>query len=166
MLSLPSPTPTTLHVTTSSAASSSRLASAGGQRPGVVALRVIVALNLLSTAIHYTHNFVMAQHYPPIFPFVDATAYRIGIIVFWPLLTVWGLRGVRLYKEGETQRSRRMLASYAMLGFTTPGHFLGGTPDIPPFFYATLFTDFFAGAALLAFVAWTFRQPDTATAVV
>jgi hypothetical protein len=57
-----------------------------------------------------------------------------------------------------------MLVAYAMLGFTTLGHFLGGNPDIPPLFYATLFTDFLAGSALLAFVAWTFRQPAAAVA--
>jgi hypothetical protein len=142
-------------------ASSSRSISANGQRPGVTALRVIIAFNLLSTSVHYTHNFVMAKCYPAVFPFVNATAYQVGIIVFWPLLTALGLWGYRLYKAGETRRPRRMLVAYAMLGLTTLGHFLGGNPDIPPFFYVTLFTDFLAGSALLAFVAWTFRQPDT-----
>lgn len=144
--------------------SSSRSISAGNERPGVNALRAIIAFNLLSTSVHYTHNFVMAHCYPTVFPFVDATAYRVGIIVFWPLLTALGLWGYRLYKEGETQRPRILLAIYSLLGLTTLGHFFGGNPDIPPFFYATLFTDFLAGAALLAFVAWTFRQPDTGDA--
>ena len=134
---------------------------AGGQRPGVRALGTIVVFNLLSTSLHYTHNFVMAGCYPTVFPFVNATAYRVGIVVFWPLLTAIGLHGYRLYKAGETRRPRRMLAAYSLLGLTTLGHFFGGNPDIPPFFYATLFTDFLAGAALLGFVAWTFRQPDT-----
>jgi hypothetical protein len=133
---------------------------AGGQRPGVAALRVIIAFNLLSTSLHYTHNFVMAKCYPTVFPFVNATAYQVGIIIFWPLLTALGLRGYQLYKAGETRRPRRMLAAYSLLGLTTLGHFFGGNPDIPPFFYATLFTDFLAGSALLAFVAWTFRQPN------
>lgn len=90
------------------------------------------------------------------FPFVDATAYRVGIVVFWPLLTALGLWGYRLYEAGETWRPRLLLAVYSLLGLTTLGHFFGGNPDIPPFFYATLFTDFLAGAALLVFVAWTF----------
>lgn len=141
-------------------ASSSRRTQSGGGRPGVTALRAIIAFNLLSTSLHYTHNFVMAGCYPTVFPFVDATAYRIGIIIFWPLLTAIGLRGYRLYRAGETRRPRRMLAAYSLLGLTTLGHFFGGNPDIPPFFYATLFTDFLAGSALLAFVAWTFRRPN------
>ncbi len=136
--------------------------SAGGQRPGVRVLGAIVIFNLLSTSLHYTHNFVMAGCYPTVFPFVNATAYQIGIVVFWPLLTAIGLHGYRLYKAGETRRSRGMLAAYSLLGVTTIGHFFGGNPDIPPFFYATLFTDFLGGSALLAFVAWTFQQPDAA----
>jgi hypothetical protein len=139
---------------------SSRSAQAGRPRSGVAALRAIIAFNLLSTSLHYTHNFVMAGCYPTVFPFVNETAYRIGIVVFWPLLTAVGLWGYRLYKAGETRRPRRMLAAYSLLGLTTLGHFFGGNPDIPPFFYATLFTDFLAGSALLAFVAWTFRQPN------
>lgn len=134
--------------------------SGGGQRPGVTALRAIIALNLLSTALHYSHNFVMAHGYPAVFPFESATAYRVGIVIAWPLLTALGLWGYRLYKAGETQRPRLLFAAYSLLGLTTLGHFFGGNPDIPPFFYATLFTDFLAGAALLAFVVWTFRQPD------
>lgn len=140
-------------------ASASRSTGAETQRSGVAALRLIIVFNLLSTAVHYTHNFVMAECYPAVFPFVNATAYRVGIIVFWPLLTALGLRGYRLYKEGNTRRSRPLLVAYAMLGFTTLGHFWGGNPDIPPFFYATLFTDFLAGSALLAFVIWTLKQP-------
>jgi hypothetical protein len=139
-------------------ASSSRSISGGSQRPGVTALRVIIAFNLLSTSVHYTHNFVMAGMYPAVpVVFPTALSYQIGIAIFWPLLTALGLWGYRLYREGSTRRSRPLLVAYAMLGFTTLGHFLGGNPDIPPFFYVTLFTDFLAGSALLAFVAWTLR---------
>ncbi len=137
----------------------SRSIGGGGRRPGVTALRAIIAFNLLSTAVHYTHNFLMAGMYPPVpVLFPTALSYRIGIAIFWPLLTGLGLWGYRLYRDGSTRRSRPLLVAYSMLGFTTLGHFLGGSPDIPPFFYATLFTDFLAGSSLLLFVAWTFRS--------
>lgn len=139
-----------------------------GQHPsGIVVLRVIIAANLLSTAVHYTHNFAMASMYPPVpVVFPTALSYQIGIAVFWPLLTVLGLWGYKLYVEGNTRRSRPLLVAYSMLGFTTLGHFLGGNPDIPPFFYVTLLTDFLAGSALLVFVAWTLRQPDLRAAAI
>jgi hypothetical protein len=133
----------------------------GDRRPGVTALRLIIAFNALSTSVHYTHNFLMASMYPPVpVVFPTALSYQIGIAISWPLLTALGLWGYKLYREGNTRQSRPLLAAYAMLGFTTLGHFLGGSPDIPPFFYVTLFTDFLAGSALLVFVAWTFRHPD------
>ena len=142
-------------------APSPRSAGTSGQRPGLTALRVIIAANLLSTAVHYTHNFAMASMYPPVpVVFPTALSYQVGIAIFWPLLTALGLWGYRLYKEGNTRRSRPLLVAYSMLGFTTLGHFLGGNPDIPPLFYVTLFTDFLAGSALRAFVAWSLRQPD------
>ena len=126
------------------------------RRPGTRALQVIIAFNLVSTAIHYSHNFVEASSYPPVFPFVNETAYKVGIVVFWPLLTALGLWAYRLYARGETRRPRVLLTAYAILGFSTIGHFLGGEPQIAPFPYATIFTDFFGGSALLVFVAWTF----------
>lgn len=127
-------------------------------RRGVTALRVILSLNVLSTSVHYSHNYVKADLYPTLWPFVNATAFRIGIIIAWPLLTALGIWGYRLYCQGETGRPRLLLAAYAVLGFSTIGHFFGGNPDIPPFFYATLFTDFLVGSAMLAFVAWTFTR--------
>ena len=57
-------------------------------------LRLLLAAAIASSAIHYTHNFVMASMYPPLPPlFPNATAFRIGIAVTWPLLTglaLWG----------------------------------------------------------------------------
>jgi hypothetical protein len=131
-----------------------------GRRPGTTALGVIIAFNLLSTSVHYAHNFVEANAYPPVFLFVNATAYKVGIVVFWPLLTAFGLWGYKLYADGHTRWPQVMLAAYAVLGLSTPGHFLSGNPDIAPFFYATLFTDFVAGSALLAFVVWTVGRSD------
>ena len=36
-----------------------------------------------------------------------------------------------------------------------PAHFLDGSPDIAPFWYATIFTDGLAGMAIVAFTAWS-----------
>jgi hypothetical protein len=40
----------------------------------------------------------------------------------------------------------------------TPLHFVQGNPDIPLFFYATIFTDGLAGLAVVGFVVWSVRQ--------
>jgi hypothetical protein len=113
-------------------------------------LKVILAASVLSTAIHYTHNFIAVSHYPgPGGSFY--TVVRVAIVVGWPLLTVIGLTGYRRYREGRYREARVCLAVYSLTGLATMGHFIYGSPKIPGFFYATLFTDALAGLAVLAF---------------
>ncbi|HVA20150.1 MAG TPA: hypothetical protein VMU55_08240 [Solirubrobacteraceae bacterium] len=47
------------------------------------------------------------------------------------------------------------LAVYSITGIVTLGHFIYGNPKIPALFYATLFTDFLTGLAVLSFVLWS-----------
>jgi len=132
--------------------------------PRQTLLAVLIGLGILSTAVHYTHNFVMADCYPPI-GWVDSLDYRIGIAVFWPLCTASALLGYRLYAQGRNREAQLALFGYVPLGLTTPLHFLGGTPDIPTFFMVTIFTDFLTSFAILLFALWIGRvQPAGATA--
>jgi hypothetical protein len=117
-------------------------------------LKAILAGSILSTAIHYTHNFVAVKDYPgPGGSFY--TVVRVAIVVAWPLLTAIGLIGYRRYREKRYGEARVCLVVYSFTGLATMGHFLYGDPKIPAFFYATLFTDALAGLAVLAFVLWS-----------
>jgi hypothetical protein len=113
-------------------------------------LRGLLAFSILSTGLHYTHNFFEIDSYPE--TLVGGAAIQAAILLFWPVLTIGGLYGYRLYRDGRLPEAHRLLAVYSLTGLTTPLHFLGGSPDIPAFFYATIFTDGLAGAAILAFV--------------
>lgn len=127
---------------------------AADEQRRLTVLKWILAASILSTAIHYTHNFVAVKHYPgPGGSFY--TVVRIAIVVAWPLLTYIGLLGYRRYREGRYREAHVALAVYSLTGLATMGHFLYGNPKIPAFFYATLFTDALAGLAVLAFVAWS-----------
>lgn len=113
-------------------------------------LKAILAAGILSTAIHYTHNFVAVKHYPG--PGGDFyTVVRVAIVIAWPLLTAIGLIGYRRYREGRYAEARISLIVYSLTGIATMGHFIYGNPKIPAFFYATLFTDTLTGLAALAF---------------
>jgi hypothetical protein len=120
----------------------------------VTVLRVILAFSVLSTAAHYSHNFVEIDSYPG-----GGTAQQVLILLSWPLLTAIGLYGYRLYASGRHREAHVCLSIYSLAGLVTPGHFLAGEPDIPAFFYATIFTDFVAGAAIVAFVVWSATRP-------
>jgi hypothetical protein len=122
-------------------------------RRGLGLLKWILAASILSTAIHYTHNFVAVDEYPG--PKSLYTVVRVAIVVAWPLLTWLGLMGYRRFREGRDSEARVSLAVYSITGLATPGHFIYGNPQIPGFFYATLFTDALAGLAVLAFVLWS-----------
>ncbi len=123
------------------------------ERRGLTVLKAILAASILSTAIHYTHNFVAVNRYPG--PKDLYTVTRVAIVVAWPLLTWIGLTGYRRYREGREREARVCLAVYSLTGLATLGHFLYGNPQIPAFFYATLFTDALTALAVLAFVAWS-----------
>ena len=124
------------------------------QQRRLTILKGILAFSILSTAIHYTHNFIAVDQYPgPKGSFY--TVVRVAIVVAWPLLTWIGLVGYRRYREGRFRESYVCLVVYSFTGLATLGHFLYGDPQIPGFFYATLFTDAIGGLAVLAFVLWS-----------
>ncbi|HYN90536.1 MAG TPA: hypothetical protein VER75_01350 [Thermoleophilaceae bacterium] len=122
--------------------------------PGLNGLRAILAFSILSTAAHYSHNFVEMDSYPG-----GGPAVQIAIILSWPPLTAIGLYGYRLYARGRDRDAHACLLIYSLTGLITPAHFLYGSPDIPPFWYATIVTDFLAGAAIAAFVVWSASRP-------
>jgi hypothetical protein len=116
-------------------------------------LKTILAAGILSTGIHYTHNFIAVSHYPG--PKSLYTVTRVAIVIAWPLLTGIGLIGYRRYREGRYREAHVCLATYSLTGLATLGHFIYGDPKIPAFFYATLFTDAITALAVLAFVLWS-----------
>ncbi len=123
------------------------------ERRRLTVLRWILAAGILSTAIHYTHNFVEVHLYPG--PRDLYTATRVAIVVSWPLLTWIGLTGYQRYRERRYREAHVCLVVYSLTGLVTLGHFIYGNPRIPAFFYATLFTDALTGLAVLAFVFWS-----------
>ena len=117
-------------------------------------LRGLLAFSILSTASHYSHNFVEVDSYPGGGPVI-----QVLIVLSWPILTAIGLYGYRLYVQGRYRDAYVHLVIYSFTGLITPLHFVYGSPDIAPFWYATIFTDFLAGSAIVAFVAWSATRP-------
>jgi hypothetical protein len=121
----------------------------------MTALRVILGFSVLSTAAHYAHNFIRMDDYPG-----GGVGVKVAILLSWPLLTAIGLYGYRLYAAGRFREAHICLLLYAPLGLITPAHLLYGEPDIPAFFYATIFTDGLAGLAVVGFVIWSAMRSE------
>ena len=119
-------------------------------------LRGILAFGVATTALHFTHNFVAIDRYPG--DLVGGGVVQVGILIFWPLFTALGLLGDRLYSQGRYAPAHACLTGYALFCLSTLGHFLDGSPDIAPFWYATIFTDRLAGLAMLAFTISSARS--------
>jgi hypothetical protein len=118
-------------------------------------LRWLITFSVVSTGIHFTHNFVKVDSYPS--DLAPPWLVQAVILLSWPVLTAIGVRGYRLYRDGRLHDAHIHLAAYSVLGISTLGHFLEGTPDIPAFFFATIFTDGLAGFSILAFVLLSMR---------
>ena len=124
--------------------------------PGARALKAILAFGILTTGIHFTHNFVKIEDYPD--SAIPDWVVQAAIVVSWPIFTWIAVRGYRLYTERGIGAARPWVLWYAGWTLFSLGHFTEGNPDIPPVFYATIFTDVLAGLLVLGFVLWSGRS--------
>jgi hypothetical protein len=81
------------------------------------------------------------------------TALR--LILAFSILSTASHYAHNLVAQGRFRDAHVCLLLYAPLGLITPLHFVQGNPDIPAFFYATIFTDALAGLAVVGFVVWS-----------
>jgi hypothetical protein len=120
----------------------------------------ILGFGIVSTAIHFTHNFVAIEDYPQS-DLIPNWVVQVAIVVSWPIFTAIAVRGYRLYAGGDARGARPWLLWYAAWTLFSLGHFTEGNPDIPPVFYATIFTDVLAGLLVLGFVLWSAQAGTT-----
>ena len=126
-------------------------------------LKWILGFGIVTTAVHFTHNFLAIEDYPA--SFIPNWVVQTAIVVSWPIFTVIAIRSYQRYASGDVNGARLGLWAYAGWTLFSLGHFTEGNPDIPPVFYATIFTDALAGAMLAAFlIADARRQRRLATA--
>lgn len=125
--------------------------------PGAGVLKAIVAFGIVTTAIHFTHNFVAIEDYPQS-DLIPNWVVQVAIVVSWPIFTWLAIQGYRLYAAGDARAARPRLLWYAGWTLFSLGHFTEGNPDIPPVFYATIFTDALAGVLVVAFLVWSSRR--------
>ncbi len=82
-------------------------------------LLIVLAANLLSTAIHYWDNYVYFDRYPvPAWITVDV------VWISWLLFTIVGGLGYWLYYQQRWYVAYSCLLVYAVTGASTPLHYL------------------------------------------
>ena len=121
-----------------------------GEERRLAVLRAILAFGIVSTGLHYTHNYVEIDRYPTGGGVTEEMTQG-AILVSWPLFTAIAVFAYRAYRRGAFGDAQALLLVYSVAGLSTPFHFLYGNPDIGALWYATIFTDGIAGAAAAAF---------------
>jgi hypothetical protein len=129
---------------------------------GLGPLRAILAFSVLTTTLHYAHNVIRAQDYPPT-PGIPLVLAQVLVAFGWVLFTTFGVLGYRAYLAGRYPRALAFLLVYSLSGLASAGHFLVGVPQVPAFWFATIFTDALSALALWAFVVWAWAALDRVT---
>src|SRR4051812_10511237 len=76
-------------------------------------LRAVLAASFVSTAVHYTDNYIAFDSYPG-----SDSISRIEVPISWVILTAIGLAGYVLYRRGRYRPAHVMLGVYALTGLS------------------------------------------------
>jgi hypothetical protein len=121
--------------------------------PGMTLLRLLVGGLLVSTAIHYTDNWLSVDNYAPS---TGLIADNPGLVpVAWVLFAIVGVLGYRAYVRRPSTAAHVLLAIFSVSGISTFGHLIYEGNDFAAWQWASVLADGLLGLALLAFTLWS-----------
>ena len=126
-------------------------------------VRVVVFALLVSTAVHYTDNWLSIEDYAP----------RRGLLwenpglvpVAWALFAAVGLLGLREYRRrGPTTRAHLLLGIFSVSGISTFGHLFYEGNSFAAWQWASVLSDRLLGLAVLGVTPWSAARVRPASA--
>jgi hypothetical protein len=120
------------------------------KRPQQVLL-AILALNLISTWLHYTDNALFLNQYPG-----PAWFTPIGVLATVIVMTPIGLFGYWLYTKRSFWSAYLLLGAYSITSVSSPGHYL--FPMVAPMsfkMHSLIWLDAVSGLLLIVFLLWS-----------
>jgi hypothetical protein len=118
-------------------------------------LRILLALAIPLSVIHYTDNYLAFDLYPA----AKIFGIELGpdtIWVSWIIFTAAGLAGYWLYARGRIAAAGAALAFYSISGLISIGHYLApGMSKLEWWRHASVWVDITLGAAVFAFAIWS-----------
>jgi len=116
-------------------------------------LRVLVGALLVSTAVHYTDNWLSIGDYAPE---TGLLADNPGLIpVAWALFAALGIAAYLDYRRAPSLRAHVLLAAFSVAGISTAGHLLYAGNDFAAWQWVSVTADVVTGLAVLAFALWS-----------
>jgi len=127
-------------------------------------LKILLIACIVSTAIHFTDNYLYIEHYPQ-----PDWITPSSIVRSWIIWTVTGIAGYWLYKNQWFWLSYICLAYYSFCGLSSLAHYLyGSMSEFSAKMHLFIATDALTGLAILGFTLWSslilreqFRNPGT-----
>jgi hypothetical protein len=113
-------------------------------------LRVLLAVAVAVSVVHYTDNVFNYADYPE--P-TSGPAPSQGVVgAAWFVFTAFAAAGYRLYREGRRRAAALCLAAYSGSGLVGFGHYaVSGATAMPWWRQAHIVADILCGIAVLAF---------------
>ena len=120
------------------------------------ALQLLVGGLLVSTAVHYTDNWLSIEDYAPREGLI---AENPGLVpVSWVLFAVVGILGYRAYRRGPSTRAHVLLAGFSVAGTSTFLHLGFEGNDFSAWQWVSVLSDGLLGLAVLGFALWSAAQ--------
>ena len=114
-------------------------------------LKILLIASIVSTAIHFTDNYLYIEHYPQPDWITPASIVR-----SWIIWTVIGIAGYWLYKNQRFWLSYPCLAYYSFCGLSSLAHYLfGSMAEFSAKMHLFIATDALTGLAILVFTLWS-----------
>jgi cytochrome b subunit of formate dehydrogenase len=114
-------------------------------------LLILLGINVVSTILHYTDNFVHFDKYPQ-----PAWITPEGVYISWIVLTLFGIAGYFLYVKNAFWAAYLCLVIYAITGISSSAHyFFPATEVISLKMNVLIWLDAIAGTSILCFTLWS-----------
>ena len=126
-------------------------------------LRVLLALAVAESFVHYTDNTLRYEDYTVEDPsFLGGLVQQWVIPVSWVLFTAAAVIGYRRFRQGRWTEAAAWIGAYSISGLISVLHYTDiSVADLSAFQNTFVFADVVLGALVLAFAVWTaVRPPD------
>lgn len=114
-------------------------------------LLILLIINVISTSLHYTDNFLYNDKYPE-----PAWINPNGVYISWIILTLFGVAGYFLYVKDAFWIAYLCQGIYSITGISSTAHYF--FPATEPFslkMNVLIWFDAIAGISLLIFLFWS-----------
>jgi hypothetical protein len=129
-------------------------------------LRVLVAVTIVESFIHYADNTIRYDDYTVADPsFLGSLVKQWVIPVSWVLFTVAGIVGYRRFRDGRRPQAAAWIGAYSVSGLVSALHYTDiSVSDLSAFQNSFVFLDVALGVLLVGFAVWTALHPTVTAA--